>query len=152
MDDQAPLGRRVLRRIRKRWRAWLRALHRDAGYLAVGLTVIYAVSGIAIDHIDDWNPNFATVSRTHQLAGPIPADEQAATAYVLDQLGITATPQEASLVADTQLEIHFESDSYKRSLIVDTDPGTVFDDAEEARFLLRVANWLHNNRGKAAWT
>ena len=30
----------------KRWRAWLRAVHRDIGYLAIGFTVIYAVSGI----------------------------------------------------------------------------------------------------------
>ena len=37
--------------VRKRWRAWLRAVHRDFGYLAVGLTMIYAFSGIAINHI-----------------------------------------------------------------------------------------------------
>ena len=29
------------------WRPWLRALHRDAGYTAVGLTIIYAASGLA---------------------------------------------------------------------------------------------------------
>ena len=33
--------------IKKRWRGWLRAVHRDFGYLAVGFTVIYAVCGIA---------------------------------------------------------------------------------------------------------
>lgn len=139
---------RATQRLRKRWRAWLRALHRDAGYLAVGLTFVYAASGIAINHIDDWNPNFETVSRTHHLAGPIPADEQAATAYVLAELDIEETPREAYKVADTQLEISFDG----RTLIVETDTGTVFDEAEESRFFLRVANWLHYNRGKAAWT
>lgn len=139
---------RATARLRKRWRAWLRSLHRDAGYLAVGLTFVYALSGIAINHIDDWNPNFKTVSRTHKLAGPIPADEQAATAYVLSELGIEETPREAYKVADTQLEISLDN----RSLIVETDTGTVFDEAEEPRFLLRVSNWLHYNRGKAAWT
>src|SRR3954447_4776248 len=38
----------------KRWRAWLRAIHRDIGYLAIGFTVIYAISGIAQNHIEDW--------------------------------------------------------------------------------------------------
>ena len=146
-ETTGPLER-ATQRLRKRWRAWLRALHRDAGYLAVGLTVVYAVSGIAINHIDDWNPNFKTVSRTHKLAGPIPADEQAATAYVLAELGIEETPREAYKVADTPLEISLDN----RSLIVETDTGTVFDEAEEPRFLLRVSNWLHYNRGKAAWT
>ena len=47
--------------IRKRWRAWLRAIHRDVGYLAVGFTIIYAVSGIAINHRgDSFNPDQST--------------------------------------------------------------------------------------------
>ena len=29
--------------IKKRWRAWLRAVHRDVGYLALGFTVIYSL-------------------------------------------------------------------------------------------------------------
>ena len=33
-----------------KWRAWLRAFHRDIGYVAVGLTFIYALSGIAVNH------------------------------------------------------------------------------------------------------
>ena len=28
-------------------------IHRDVGYLVVGLTLIYAISGIAVNHIDD---------------------------------------------------------------------------------------------------
>lgn len=139
---------RAGRLVRKRWRAWLRAVHRDVGYLAVGLTIVYAVSGLAINHIQDWNPNFKTVSRTHEVEGPIPADEQAAAAYVLSALDIQASPREAYKVADTQLEIYLDN----RTLIVDTDSGTVFDEYEQPRFFLRVANWLHYNRGKAAWT
>lgn len=139
---------RAGQRVRKRWRAWLRALHRDAGYLAVGLTVIYAFSGLAINHIEDWNPNFETVSRTHTIDGPIPADEQAAAAYVLDKLGIDEEPREAYEVAPGQLEIYLDN----RSLVVDAESGRVFDEYEKPRFFLRVANWLHYNRGKAAWT
>jgi hypothetical protein len=146
-EDTKPIER-MAQRVRKRWRAWLRSLHRDAGYLAVGLTVVYAASGLAINHIEDWNPNFETVSRTHHLPGPVPADEKAATAYVLAQLDIAETPREAYKVADTQLEIYLDN----RSLIVETDTGTVFDEGEEPRFFLRAANWLHYNRGKAAWT
>jgi hypothetical protein len=146
-SDQPALGR-AAERVRKRWRAWLRALHRDAGYLAIGLTVIYAVSGLAINHIEDWNPNFKAVSRTHQLDGPVPADDDQAITYVLAELGIDEVPSGADRVTDTQLEIYLD----KRSLIVETDTGKVFDDFEKPRFFLRVANWLHYNRGKAAWT
>jgi len=35
-----------------------RVTHRDIGYLIAGLTIIYAVSGIALNHKHDWNPNY----------------------------------------------------------------------------------------------
>ena len=40
------------------WRKWNNILHRDIGYLAVGMTLIYALSGIALNHLADWNPNY----------------------------------------------------------------------------------------------
>ena len=39
-----------------------------------------------------------------------------------------------------------------RALHVDTKTGHVLDEEQKPRFLLRVANWLHLNRGKKAWT
>jgi len=35
-----------------------RITHRDIGYLIAGLTMIYAISGIALNHKNDWNPNY----------------------------------------------------------------------------------------------
>ena len=60
-------------------RPWLRAIHRDVGYVAVGLTFVYALSGIAVNHITDWNdgdPSFRNYSRTVQV-GKIEGDDQA---------------------------------------------------------------------------
>jgi len=130
------------------WRAWLRAFHRDVGYLIVGLTFVYALSGLAINHVADWNPNFVEVEQTHELGGPLPADDDAAIATVLDRLGIDEEPRDAYRAAPNQIEIEMDA----RTLHVDTDSGTVFEERSEPRFFLRVANWLHYNRGKRAWT
>ncbi|HOB86007.1 MAG TPA: peptidase, partial [Bacteroidales bacterium] len=35
-----------------------RITHRDVGYLIAGMTIIYALSGIALNHKHDWNPNY----------------------------------------------------------------------------------------------
>jgi uncharacterized protein len=148
MPETPSLPGRVAAQVGKRWRSWLRGAHRDVGYLIIGLTVIYAVSGIAINHIDDWNPNFKRVDRTHQLELPLPGDEDEATRVVLARLGIDAEPTEYYLATDTQLEVYLDG----RTLHVDLDTGEVFDEAESPRFFLRLANWLHYNRGKAAWT
>lgn len=32
--------------------------HRDLGYFFSGLIIIYCLSGIALNHVDDWNPDF----------------------------------------------------------------------------------------------
>lgn len=32
------------------WRKWLRIIHRDLGYFTVGLTLVYAISGIILNH------------------------------------------------------------------------------------------------------
>lgn len=45
-----------------KWRKWNRILHRDLGYFFVGMIIIYAVSGIALNHKKDFNPNY-TISR-----------------------------------------------------------------------------------------
>jgi len=41
-----------------KWRKWNRVLHRDFGYFFVTMSIIYGISGIALNHINDWNPNY----------------------------------------------------------------------------------------------
>jgi hypothetical protein len=53
-------------------RKTLRWLHRDIGYLVVGITFIYTVSGIAMNHRQDWNPHYSVI--TEEIN--IPANDQ----------------------------------------------------------------------------
>lgn len=130
-----------------RWRPRLRGLHRDFGYLVVGLTFVYAGSGLAVNHIEDWDPNFTQFERTHELAAPLSDDEQEAASAVLEQLEIDEQPSDVFLY-EQELEIQLEN----RSLFVDGNAMTILERGQEARPLLRLANWLHLNRGKQAWT
>ncbi|HLU65898.1 MAG TPA: PepSY-associated TM helix domain-containing protein [Kofleriaceae bacterium] len=143
-----PLWRRAGVHLRKRWRAWLRAIHRDVGYLLVGLTFVYALSGLAINHIGEWDPNFKMVVETHQLERPLPEDEVAAGEQVLAELGIEEEPRDAYWETDGTYQIYFDA----RTIVVDPKTLIARDAAEKPRFFLRVANWLHYNRGKEAWT
>ena len=34
------------------------ATHRDLGYFFSVLVIVYCLSGIALNHVDDWNPDF----------------------------------------------------------------------------------------------
>ncbi len=152
MDDvgEALLGAkgRLARRSASRVRQALRALHRDAGYLAVGLTLVYALSGLAVNHIADWDPNFVHTDEVHALRGALPRDDRAAARKVLGQLGIDERPTEVYRASGTQLEITLAHGAVH----VDTARGEIVHEGQRDRFLLRAANWLHLNRGKKAWT
>ncbi|MES2680139.1 MAG: PepSY-associated TM helix domain-containing protein [Bacteroidota bacterium] len=43
------------------------ATHRDVGYFFSSLIIIYCLSGIALNHIDDWNPDFIVSKRTIEI-------------------------------------------------------------------------------------
>jgi hypothetical protein len=126
----------------------VRAVHRDLGNLAVGLTLVYAVSGLAVNHIADWDPNFQSYERTIELGGPIGGDDEAAAATVMARLGVSGKPSEVYRSSADQLDVVLDN----RTLHVNTTTGRVFDEGQKPRFLLRVANWLHLNRGKKSWT
>ncbi|MFY0542319.1 hypothetical protein [Nannocystis pusilla] len=131
-----------------RWRPWLRALHRDIGYVAVGLTFVYALSGLAVNHIADWDPNFDNYEARHQVAVPLPEDDHAAADKVLAELALTGPPTEVYRSDARELSILLDGST----LHVDLDSGVVLEDGQRPRLLLRIANWLHLNRGKKAWT
>ena len=142
-----------------RLRPMLRALHRDAGYLGVGLTVVYAVSGIAVNHIADWDPSFSAYERTHRLSAtavtklaassePAGGDDGALSRTVLSELRIAGAPREVYRASDDQLDITFDD----RTLHVTLSSGEVLEQGQEPRFFLRAANYLHLNRGKRAWS
>jgi uncharacterized protein len=43
-----------------KWRPLVCRLHRDAGFLILGLTLVYAISGVAVNHKRHWDPSYAT--------------------------------------------------------------------------------------------
>jgi hypothetical protein len=133
-----------------RWRAWLRAIHRDCGYVAVGFTLIYALSGLAINHIKDWDPNFHSSERTLTIA-PIPDDVSDADAVARVTQAVTAAtglgkPDDVYRAGD-EVRLGY-SDGTQVTAVADQ----VTVQQRSSRLFLRVANWLHYNRGKKAWT
>jgi hypothetical protein len=48
-------SKKVMKSIRK----WSRLLHRDIGFFFIGTSIIYGLSGIALNHLNDWNPSYS---------------------------------------------------------------------------------------------
>lgn len=45
-------------------RYWLRVLHRDIGFVMVGICLIYAISGLILNHMDGKDPSYKTEEHT----------------------------------------------------------------------------------------
>jgi hypothetical protein len=102
--SRKPAGR-GLPRLPANVRVWIRSLHRDAGYLVVGLTFVYALSGLAVNHIADWDPNFTQTKREFHVDLPAGADDDAIANVVLERAEIRETPLSVYRVSPERLEV-----------------------------------------------
>ena len=96
------------RRKRFSWRRWNNILHRDFGYLAVGLTLIYAISGIAVNHIDDWNPNYDYNAQDEHFEPFAVTDKATMVATLVTVLALPGPPMESFRSAPHQVQLFYD--------------------------------------------
>lgn len=131
------------------WRRWNAALHRDLGYFAVGLTLVYALSGLAVNHMADWNPNYRKGAKAYQIAPLDPQlSEDELARQALAQLKVDEKPRSAFQPDPDTLEIYLKESKYA----VDLPTGKVLFEGVQPRPVLMAMNRLHLNAPKGAWT
>ncbi|MCC6575629.1 MAG: PepSY-associated TM helix domain-containing protein [Planctomycetes bacterium] len=122
-------------------RALIIAAHRDIGYFFTGVILVYAVSGLALNHVDDWNPNFVIERR--QVALELPADRGEVTRdtvlRAIEPLGVAPTFLSFDFPTPHQIKIYLKDGSITSAL------GSVEGQLETIRRrpLLYEANSLH---------
>lgn len=130
------------------WRKWNNVLHRDIGYLAVGLTIIFAVSGIAVNHIQDWNPNYSIVRENFTLQPPLNLTREAQIPYVLEELGIAGKPKSSFRPSPGKLQLFLDNETIEW----DWRSGRGSRERVSERSVLFDFNYLHLNHAKKLWT
>ncbi len=127
------------------WRKWNRMIHRDFGFFFFAMTIIYALSGIAINHINDWNPNYDIETSYYEISNPERFDNA----------------DEAKIME--LLELVEQDDSYKKfyymrpgllkvfikdgSLVLNTETGDASIETIRRRPIFFYVNYLHYNPG-----
>lgn len=124
--------------IRKFCRDW----HRDLGYFFAGLTLLYALSGIALNHHNEWDPNFIltkkeiTLDRTYTKSD---IDES-----FISEISRKVDEQKYKLYdfsTPTQLKIYYQN----ASLILHLDQKKGIYEKVSKRPVIYHANLLHLN-------
>jgi hypothetical protein len=130
-----------------RWRYWNNVLHRDLGYLVAALTVIYAISGVAVNHVHQWNPNYS-IERIERTFEPFEVTDRATmVAEAVRRLDLPE-PREAFRPVPETVQLFYEGWS------VEVRPleGVAVEERPRERAVLRDANYLHLNHPKGVWT
>ena len=132
------------------WRKWFRIVHRDLGYVAVALILAYAVSGLAVNHIEDWNPNYTFAERAVDVGPLPPGPPYQLAAAAIERLHLDrAAVRGHFLETATELRV-FLPDGQEARLDVTTGKGTIKLVAR--RPVLFQLNALHLNNLKGVWT
>ena len=65
-------------------RKWSRGIHRDLSFLFSGVIIIYAISGICLNHKADFNSDYSVTNSIIQLDGTFPMEEKASKEQAVD--------------------------------------------------------------------
>lgn len=134
-----------------RLRRWSRSVHRELSFFFSGMLLIYAVSGIAMNHRDTINPNYSVEQRRYVVAEPLPDREQLTrddVARLLEPLGEAANYTKHYFPEPGLLKVFLKGGS---SLTVRLSDGAAFYEKLTRRPVLGAMTRLHYNPGRW-WT
>jgi len=124
-----------------------RATHRDFGYFFAAMTIIYAQSGIALNHRKDWNPSYSIERTEHQVL--IPTDfrtnEKNAVDEILKQIGQEKNYRKYYFPSSDELKVFMNGGG---SVVVNLTSGKLLFENLKKRPLFYEVNFLHYNPGK----
>ncbi len=132
------------------FRSFNHALHRDIGYLCIGLTLIYALSGIAVNHLHDWNPNY-TLERSVVTIPPNSYRGVVSESMVLDMLRLIGErPTYENIFQPNPESLMVFVDG--RVIQFHLPTGVVEYERAQRRPVWHALNFIHLNHAKKVWT
>lgn len=127
-------------------RKLIRVLHRDLGYLFFGMSILYAISGIALNHIRDFNPNY-NIHR-YQIEVPAPVDaalvNKAWVENLLIELEVEERYKQSYFPSPEKLKVFLNNGSIE----LDMQTGKGLLETVKRRPVLYQVNFLHYNPGR----
>ncbi|MDO8802879.1 MAG: PepSY-associated TM helix domain-containing protein [Elusimicrobiota bacterium] len=132
------------------WQRVNNALHRDLGYLCCALIILYAISGVAVNHVADWNPNYSTQAEQVSVGVLEGLDLDAIESHIVSSLGLDPRQVKGRHLPSPGKFVLFLPEGGEVRVAVKTGLGTWM--RVKRRSLLFESNVLHLNHLKGVWT
>jgi uncharacterized protein len=123
---------------KKKLQYWFRVLHRDIGYLAVGITLVYALSGFFLSH-----KNIFSATITEEFAIEFPKNLQGDD-FMNHWNTNTSVTINHFKESDNQIKLFLEGGTGR----YDKSSGEVYYEIFKKRPIITFFNQLHNNQKK----
>ena len=126
---------------RSKFRKFSRVLHRDPGYFFTGVVILYGISGLAVNHVDQWNPDFVVNRHEVRLALPPVRDLVSITDVEQAVAGLDDKGRLRSFdfPSDQRIKIYFDDGS----IMADLETGVGEYETVRCRPVLHQFNFLH---------
>ena len=130
--------------LKMKWiRRWSIILHRDIGYFFIGTSIIYGLSGIALNHLNDWNPSYSVQLRTFETKLDL---TKGSSTEIIRQFAVEAGNGMAYkshyYPDDIMLKVFLKGGS---NLLVNTETGIGRAEFLRKRAIFYEVNYLHYN-------
>ncbi len=129
--------------VKKYWRKWFRVIHRDLGFFFFGMTIIYGLSGIAINHLNDWNPNYIVKTYEFQIAENLEKFDvsKETVLNILKDRNLEHLYKKHYFPSPETMKIFLKGGSIE----VDLESGYAFQEMVKRRPIFHYVNYLHYN-------
>ena len=123
-----------------------KTLHRDFGYFFVGMILIYAISGIAVNHKADWNPNYIIKNKDYGLGRKVERSKVDLILInsIMDKLGESGQYKNHYFPNENTLRIFLNGGN----ITVNMETGDCQLETIRNRPIFKEVNFLHYNPGK----
>lgn len=130
-------------------RKLFRVVHRDFSYFFTGMILIYAVTGILLNHARDWNPYYVIDVKTVDFK--LPSDTAKINKELLSNLLMPYgenTIKSYYYTSPTSLKIFVKDGTVTANL----SEGNALIERSFQRPVLYQLNFMHRNRPSSWWT
>lgn len=134
-----------------KWRKLNRSIHRDLGYIFFGMTIIYSVSGIVLNHKQQGG-DASIVTRSESFSYPSVSRDNIDKDYIIQMLESFGEEESEFknfyFPSDQNLMIYLKQGHINYDL--NTETGNLIK--IKRRAILYDFNFLHYNKPKQLWT
>ncbi|RLD60037.1 MAG: hypothetical protein DRJ01_10345 [Bacteroidetes bacterium] len=129
-------------------------LHRDLGYFFAGMIIIYSLSGIALNHLDDWNPDLKITKQ--EITVNLPENSSSINKQdvekILTDIGEIDNYKKFYFPEKDKLKIFLKVPHGSGSVNIDLKSGNAYIEKLSRRPVFNQINFLHRNNARKMWT